>query len=152
MKIESIESLIEWTKTVHFHLAKALAAGLKAQPDERARELLAYLKPHEIRLGKMLAGFEEQADAKALHTLVYDYALHSPIDIERICDKPYGAMAYDAIAEDVCSTHNQIIDLYRYLLSRSVIPEEQQLLEQLLAVEEHETLQVFQQVNRGRDI
>ncbi|MFO7705530.1 MAG: ATPase [Halopseudomonas sp.] len=152
MKIESIEALIEWTKTVHFHLAKTLAEALKTQPEERARELLAYLQPHEVRLGKMVAGFEQQADTKALRTLVYDYALHTPIDIERICDKPYGAMAYDAIAEDVCSTHNQIIDLYRYLLSRSVIPEEQQLLEALLAVEEHETMQVFHQVNRGRDI
>ncbi|MDO8861325.1 hypothetical protein Q6D67_06390 [Haliea sp. E1-2-M8] len=152
MRIESIETLIDWTREVHFHLAKALAAGQQIQQEERARELLEYLQQQETELGKMVAGFEEQADPKALHTMVYDYEVHSPLEIDRLSDKPYGTMTYDAIAADVFASHQQIQELYRYLLGRSAIPEEQELLEALLGVEEHETMQLSQQINRGRDI
>ncbi|MFO7550201.1 MAG: hypothetical protein R6W80_02255 [Haliea sp.] len=152
MKIESIEALIDWTRQVHFHLAEALAAGGKIQQDERARELLDYLQQHESELGEMVAGFEEQADPKALHTMVYDYEVHTPLEIDHLCNKAYGGMSYDAIAEDVFATHNQIQELYRYLIGRSAIPEELELLEELLSVEQHETMQLSQQVNRGRDI
>ena len=152
MKIESIESLIDWTKDVHFQLAKALAAGLKEHTEERARELLEYLQQQETHVAKIVAGYENRADLKALHTMVYDYGAHTPVDAARIGDKPYGSMAYDAIANDVLNAHNQIIELYRYLIGRSAIPEEQVLLEALLGVEEHETMQLSQQINRGRDM
>lgn len=152
MKIESIEALIDWTRQFHFHLAEALAAGRESQQDERARELLDYFQHHESELGKMVAGFEEQADPKALHTMVYDYEVHTPLEIDRLCDKDYGAMSYDAVAEEVFASHKQIQELYRYLIGRSAIPEELELLQELLSLEQHETMQMSQQVNRGRDI
>lgn len=152
MKIESIESLIEWTKQAHFQLAKALAEGSKTQQDERARELLKYLQDHETRLGTVVAGFEDQADLKAMHTMVYDYSAHTLEEIAKLGGEPYGTMTYDAIAANILDSHNQIIELYRYLIGRSAIPEELELLESLLSVEEHETRQMSQQINRGRDM
>ncbi|MFN2329540.1 MAG: hypothetical protein ABR612_11540 [Chromatocurvus sp.] len=152
MRIESIESLIDWTKEVHFELAKALASGLKDQTEERARELLQYLQQQETHVAKIVSSYEDRADLKALHTMVYDYEAHTPVETARIGGKPYGSMAYDAIAKDVLNAHNEIIELYRYLIGRSAISEEQVLLEALLEVEEHETMQLSQQINRGRDM
>lgn len=152
MRIESIESLIDWTQRVHAHLAKALAQALNTQQKERERELLDYLQHHETRLETMVAAFEEQADIKALHTMVYDYDAHTPVEIARIGDKAYDSMDYDTLANDVLDTHNQVINLYRYLITQSVIPEESELLQALLDMEEHETRQMSQQINRGRDI
>ncbi|MGQ9426686.1 hypothetical protein ACXYTJ_12500 [Gilvimarinus sp. F26214L] len=152
MKIESIGSLVDWTKDVHRNLSRCFGMALKEHPEERSRALLDYLKHHEARLARMVAGFEEQADPKALHTMVYDYELHAPVDIHEVCRRPYASMSYDAIADEVFAMQNEVIDLYRYLVGRSTIPEEQEVLEELLSMEHHETMQMSQQVNRGRDI
>src|SRR5690554_1621885 len=108
MRIESIESLIDWTREVHIHLAKAFAEALQAEPEERAKELLVYLQQQQTELAEMVAGYEQQADKKALQTRVYDHGVHTPVETARLSEKPYGSMSYDAIAEEVCTIHNQI--------------------------------------------
>ncbi len=152
MSIESVESLIDWTRNLHFRLAKALAAAQRSQQDERASELLGYLQQHENRLGELVTGFEKRADPKALNTMVQDYETHSPIDIDQLCNKPFGAMSYDEIATEVLATHNHMLELYDFLISRAPIPEEVELLEKLLTMQRHETQLISHQVNRGRDL
>ena len=152
MRVESIGAMIEWTRDLHGQLAEALSAGHRIQQDERAKWLLEYLRAQESRLGEMVEGFQEQADEKALHTRVYDWEAHTPLEIASLSDKPYGTMTYDAIAEDVLESQTQIIQLYEYLLSRASISEEQELIKALLNMEEHETMQMSQSINRGRDM
>lgn len=152
MKIESVEALIDWTKSVHGNLALCLGDAVPSEPEERARQLLEYLAGHEQRLEKIIAGFEAQGDPRALHTLVYDYDIHPPLLAEKLCCKPWHSMTFDQISEEVFAVHNQVIELYRYLIGRSSIPEELELLEALLEAEQHETRQIAQQLNRGRDM
>jgi hypothetical protein len=152
MKIESVEALIEWTKSVHGNLALCLRDAAPTEPEERARQLLDYLAGHEQRLENIIAGFEAQGDPRALHTLVYDYDMHPPIVAGELCDKPWHSMTFDQISEQVFAVHNQVIELYRYLIGRSAIPEELELLEALLDAEQNETRQMAQQLNRGRDM
>lgn len=152
MNVQSFESMIEWTRDLHYNLAEVLAAAQHVQLDERAKWLLNYLKEQEVRLGDMVDSFQEQADEKALNSQIYDWESHTPAELARFTDKPFATMSYDDIAENVLHAHNEIMLLYRYLLSRYSIPEERTLMEGLLNMEERETMQISQNINRGRDM
>lgn len=152
MKVQTISDLIDWTRAMHHRLAERLADGSAEHEREMTRLLLSYLADHEASLGKMIDGFEQRADSKALNTWVYDYLGHEPIDLHRSCDAPFSEMNFDEICGSVFDVHNQAIDLYRDLLRRADIPEAQELVRSLLALEEHETMRLAQQTNRMRDM
>lgn len=154
MSIKSVEALIDRTQNVHGNLALCLEAAASTGADERARQLqlLEYLAGHERRLADITAGFAAQGDYRALHTLVSDYDKDHPIDASQLCDKPWNSMTFDQISAEVFAIHNQVIELYRYLIGRSAIPEQLELLQALLDAVEDETRQMAQQSNRGRDM
>ncbi len=137
---------------MHHQLGERLANSSAQHENEMAKMLLSYLADHEATLEKVIQGFEEQADSKALNTWVYDYIEHEPIDLLRSCPKPFTEMHFDEICGAVFDAHNQAIDLYRELLGRADIPEAQELLKALLDIEEHETMRLAHQTNRMRDM
>jgi rubrerythrin len=152
MKVKTISDLIDWTRLMHRQLAERFADGSAQHEQEMARMLLSYLADHEAALEKIIEGFEQQADSKALDTWVYDYLRHEPIDLHRGDGVPIAEMDFNEICVSVFNVHNQAIDLYRELLRRADIPEAQELLQSLLALEEHETMRLAQQTNRMRDM
>lgn len=152
METKTLEDLIEWTRQVHERLAKCLAYCATCHEDERARTLLEYLASHERTLEKIVQGYEEQADRRALRTWVYDYLPHKPIDPHRACDMHYAELSYDEIRREVFDFHAQIITLYRELHRNAPIPEARALFESLLAMEEHETMRLSLQVGRMDDL
>ena len=152
MKVQTISDLIDWTRVMHHRLAECLAHCSEQSEQEMAKMLLSYLADHEATLEKIVEGFEKRADPKALNTWVYDYLGHEPIDPNRTCDVPFEQMSFDEICGSVFDVHNQAIDLYRNLLGRADIPEAQEVLQALLAIEEHETMLLAQQTNRMRDM
>ena len=152
MKVQTISDLIDWTRMMHRQLAERLAEGSTQHGEEMTKMLLSYLADHETSLEKIIDGFEQRADSKALNTWVYDYLGHEPIDLHRSSDAPFAEMNFDEICGSVFDVHNQAIDLYRDLLGRADIPEAQELLQSLLSIEEHETMRLAQQTNRMRDM
>ncbi|SHF20814.1 hypothetical protein SAMN05444279_12144 [Ruegeria intermedia] len=152
MKVETFSDLIVWTREMHHWLAECLAHCSTQSEQELARMLLTYLADHEAALEKIVDGFMKQADPKALNTWVFDYLGHEPIDPHRTCDTPFAQMSVEEICEAVFDFHNQVINLYRYLLGRAEIPEARELLQALLEMEEHETMRLAQQSNRIRDM
>ena len=153
MKVQTFEDLIKWTHALHEQLAQCLAHCATTNEEQRAQWLLGYLAEHEARIGGMVDEFRKRADPKALNTWIYDYLNHEPIEPHRHCDAPYASMNFDQIFQSVFDLHNQtIIGLYRDLLSKADIPEAYELMQELLDMEEHETMQLAQQVNRSRDM
>lgn len=152
MKVQRISDLIDWTRQMHHQLAERLADGSLHHKDEMASLLLSYLADHEASLEKIIEGFEQKADPKALNTWVYDYVEHTPIDLLRLSDKPFAEMDVNEISALLFDAHNQAIDLYRELLRNADIPEAQELLRALLDIEEHETMRLAQQTNRMMDM
>ncbi|MEM1048678.1 MAG: ATPase [Pseudomonadota bacterium] len=152
MKVQRISDLIDWTRTMHRELGERLADGSTHHEQEMTKLLLSYLADHEATLEKMIDGFEQRADSKALNTWVYDYLGRQPIDLRRSGDAPFAEMDFNDICASVFIAHNQAIDLYRDLLGRADIPEAQELLQALLTIEEHETMRLAQQTNRMRDM
>lgn len=152
MKVQTLEDLIEWTRALHDQLAQCLAHCSTKNEEQHAQWLLSYLAEHEAKIRDMVEGFKKTADPKALHTWIYDYLNHQPIDPHRSCDAPYASMTFDQICEAVFDLHNQTISLYRDLVSNAHIPEVNELMQELLDLEEHETMRLAQQANRSRDL
>lgn len=152
MEIKTFFDLIEWTRQLHGKLAKCLAHCASHHSDERASMLLEYLASHETDMEKMVAAFERQADPKAAHTYVYDYIPHNPITTHLVCDDHYTKLDADAISAEVFDFHEQIISLYRSLVSKAEIPEAKELMQALLDMEEHETKRLVRQTERMDDL
>lgn len=152
MDIKTIGDLIDWTRQLHEHLARCLAHCTDRHQEERARMLLDYLADHEAELERVVAEYEQRADPKALKTYVYDYLEHRPIRTHRTCDDHYASLDFDGICREIFDFHDQVIDLYRSLVGKAVIPEAKQLLESLLEFEEHEAMRLSRQTGRMQDV
>ncbi|WP_174788516.1 hypothetical protein [Vreelandella aquamarina] len=83
MDVRTFGELIDWTRQLHEHLAACLAHCADIHEEERARMLLNYLAAQEAEMQRVVARFEQTADAKALKTYVYDYLEHKPIRTHR---------------------------------------------------------------------
>ncbi|PLW83205.1 ATPase [Kineobactrum sediminis] len=152
MKIETFQHLIDWSRQLHQHLAHSLSTTSDKQPDQRAKWLQTYLADHETELEKMVARFEEQADPKLLDTWIFNYIASSPFDTGITYCPLYSNQSFEDICKSVFSMHNQLIELYRFLVAKADIPEAEELLKELLDMEVHETMLLAQQSNRMHDL
>ncbi|SFM69487.1 ATPase [Marinobacter zhejiangensis] len=152
MEIKTFRELIDWTRDLHQHLSECLSHCAETHKQERAQMLLEYLAAHEAELAKVVAEFEHQGDGKAMDTRVYDYLNHQPLETHRSCSRPYAEMSFDEISREVFSFHDQIMDLYKTLVSKADIPEAQDLLQALLDMEQHEAMRLARQVGRMDDV
>jgi hypothetical protein len=152
MEIKTFEDLIDWTRQLHAHLSRCLQESAKLNNDERASALLDYLAHHEALLEKAVNEFEKQADSKAMHTRMYDYLGHKPIRASADSYTHYSSMSFTDIAKEVFHFHDQVMDLYDSLIGKAEIPEAKALLEDLLAMEEHEAMRLASQIGRMQDL
>lgn len=152
MKVETLGDVLDWNRALHQRLAECLARSSEQADESLARFLLTYLAEHETVLEKVVSGFEARADPKALRTWVYDFLDNEPVDPRESSDAPFAEMSFDEICRAVFGLHNKVIRLYRHLASRADTPEVKELVDALLAMEEHETMQLAQQSNRIRDM
>ena len=61
-------------------------------------------------------------------------------------------MSFEDIAREVFQFHDQVMDLYDSLIGKAEIPEAKSLLEDLLALEEHEAMRLASQIGRMQDL
>ncbi|PAU77023.1 ATPase [Halovibrio salipaludis] len=152
MELKTFKDLIDWTRTLHHHMATCLAHCASEHQEERARILLDYLATHEAELEKLVTAFERESDVKALKTWIYDFLSHKPIETHRTCDLPYTHMGFDDICREIFDFHDQIIDLYQNLQDRAEIPEAREMVENLLNLERHEAMRIAREVGRMQDV
>ncbi|MDO6441363.1 MULTISPECIES: ATPase [unclassified Marinobacter] len=152
MEIKTFGDLIDWTRQLHSHLARCLQASAEKNSNERASALLDYISRHETLLAKAVGEFESQADPKALNTRVYDYLNHKPIKVGESCDTRFNTLDFDDISREIFAFHDQVMDLYDSLIGKAEIEEAKTLLEDLLALEQHEAMRLSSQIGRMNDI
>ncbi|MEX2321267.1 MAG: ATPase, partial [Saccharospirillum sp.] len=150
MEIKTFEDLIEWSRELHHQMNRCMQSGMKAQTDERAKELLRYLADHEKALEEMVISFEQKADSKALKTHVYDYLSNGPVTTHRTCDASYDTLDYEGISREVFDYHTQLIDLYKSLIGKAETANARELMQSLLDMEEHESMRLAKQIDAGR--
>ena len=139
MQAETYEQLIEWTGTLHRNLAERLEAGMSSDPGEKAKWLLEYLADHERKL----------SDSGALDTWLYEH-LSEKLPADKRDSVSFAGLTFEQISEEIFAIHNQLIELYRSAAGRAPTPEVREMMEELLELEEHETLHLAQQVDSVR--
>mgnify|MGYP006278237589 FL=1 len=152
MEIKTFADLIDWTRTLHGHLARCLSESATEHEEARAQSLLDYLATHEAELERTVEGFESESDQRALKTYIYDLLSHKPIQTHRTCDRPYTKLDFDGICREIFDFHDQVINLYQYLMDRAEIPETRELAENLLNLERHEAMRIAREVGRMQDV
>lgn len=150
MKVERIGDVVAWAQALHSRLAQCLGHCATEHAEQRAQWLLSYLADHESELSLVISGLSPAAGV--LDTWIYDYLDHAPVEPHQSCDQPFVSMAFDDICQAVFDLHNQAIKLFQNLVTRTDIPSTREFIAQLLAIEEHETMRLAQQVNRIRDL
>ncbi|HDY99462.1 MAG TPA: hypothetical protein ENH72_13375 [Pseudomonas sabulinigri] len=153
MKAETYRELIEWTQHLHGQLASRMEAGAAAtETTERMRWLLEYLADHERCMQQMVVRFEEQADINVLDSWVYDHFTNNPRTRALDAGQSFAGMSYEGICATVFDLHNDALDLYRYLEGRAETAAGRELMQDLLAMEQHETLRLAEQAQRVQEM
>jgi uncharacterized protein (DUF305 family) len=152
MQIETLRDVLQWTREFHNHLSTCMTHCADHHENERAKLLLNYLVKHEEKLGHLLEAFEKSESQSVLSTWTIEYLNKQPIIKHRDCSEPFAQLSSTKIMEVIIDYHQQIIELYRHLLSRSEIPKARVLLGNLLFLEEHEAMQMSQAANRLEDL
>lgn len=148
MQIETLKDVLHWTKEFHQQLAHNLAENGKSNDSDRAKMLLDYLDQHETKLAQTIAKFEETGDQNALNTWCYEFLDKHPITQHQQPDILLENLSSSEITTAIAKQHQQIIELYRYLHNRAETASAKELLENLLALEKHEVMQMVQNANR----
>ena len=100
----------------------------------------------------MIDGFAKDASANALNTWCYEYLDKRPMVSHANCDKPFSEMNTKEIISEIVAQHGQVIELYRYLFNQAATASSKELLAQLIALEEHESMRMVQSANRLEDV
>lgn len=152
MTIEKIGDVVSWARRHHDALSSQLASSSADSGDnERLRLLLAYLSAHEKKLSDLLELMEADGDLKALQTHCYDYLDESPYKPHPEADVPWTALTPEEIMQRIEHDHNQLIALYRHLRGQVDRIAAQVLLDELIALEEHDAMLIAQGANRLND-
>jgi uncharacterized protein (DUF305 family) len=113
---------------------------------------LNYLSDHEGSLERIVQGFENAADKKALNTWCYDYMEKHPIIEHGHCDSPFKSLDMSHIMEKIVNHHEEVLELYTHLYSRVDIDSAKELLDAIHDVEENEIKRMVQSANRFADL
>ncbi|WP_394240782.1 hypothetical protein [Halopseudomonas laoshanensis] len=149
MQSETYEELIEWTGALHRKLAERLEQGMDGEPGEKAKWLLEYLADHERKLNDVVSKISKHGNAGALHTWLYEH-LSEKLPTDKRQTLSFVGMSFEEISEAIMDIHNQLIELYRSAAGRAPTPEVRELMEEMLELEEHETLRLASQVDSVR--
>ena len=155
MSIKTFGELIEGVRLRHKNLAFCLAHGAHHHKEQRAQMLLKYLAAQEAEIVRVMADFERSASSQALNTYVpflYAALEQQPSQTHNACNVPYASLCIDEVAEEIFDFHHQVIEFYHQLSNEAQIPEAKELLESLLAFEQHEEMSMARQFGSINDI
>ncbi|SFH42997.1 hypothetical protein [Modicisalibacter xianhensis] len=152
MAVETIQDVLELTRQLHANLANMLGRASREAQQERLRMLLDYLSLHERELSRVVALSEDDAQAASIHTWCTDYFDKHPFDPEALERIDYANMSTVGVMRSLLAIHDRIIDLYRYLATHAEVPSVEELLNSLLALEQHEAMRMVRDAEELEDL
>lgn len=152
MQVETLQDVLKWTQKFHHYLSDCMKHCTDKNESERSKLLLDYLSKHETHLEQLIASLCESASANALNTWCLEYVDKHPIVTHEKCQEPFSNMTTLDICDAVFEQHNQIIELYRYLYAQAGAPSALELISELIALEEHEAMQMSKGINQLEDL
>jgi hypothetical protein len=152
MEIETLRDVIHWAKKVHLQLSERLYESQEDAVDERAKLVLSYLSTYEKKLVKVIVGFEEKGNERALNTWCIEYVTKFKRENGEFSNKSFGDLNAQEIISTVVEQHQYLLSLFKFLAMQSVTASTQELMEELISFEEHETMKMVQATNRFEDM
>lgn len=152
MTVETIKDILELTRRLHANLALTLQHAARDAPQEKLHMLLDYLSQHEQELSRVIALSEEDAEKAVLQTWCAEYFDKSPFKLETLDNLDFANMSTDDVLRSLLAVHDRIIDLYRYLSMRAEVSSTEELLNGLLALEQHEIMRMIRDAEKLEDL
>ena len=152
MYMETLRDALDWTSKFHSDLHDCMIRCSEQSTSERSSLLLDYLAKHEEKLAQLIMAFKQEGDTHALNTWCREHFEKKPVIKQSFSDKPLKELTHDELLKFVAFKHSQIIDLYKSLLAKAPIPKMTELLEQLVALEEHEIMSMMQGANQVGEV
>jgi hypothetical protein len=152
MYTETLRDALDWTSKFHSDLHDCMVHCSEQSTSERSSLLLDYLAKHEEKLAKLIMTFKQEGDTHALNTWCREHFEKKPVIKHSFSDKPLAELTPDELLKFVAFKHAQIIDLYKSLLAKAPIPKMTELLQQLVALEEHEIMSMMQGANQVGEV
>jgi hypothetical protein len=149
---ETLRDTLFWASEFHQELGERFQRSGQATADDRSAMLLDYLANHEARIANIVAAFEREGDLKSLNTWCVEYFQDTPMTDDKYSNISLDELGEEQILEFVVFKHSQILELFKNLLARAVIPSMKQLLTELVEVEEHEIKTMVQGANRMNEM
>ena len=145
MTVETIKDILELTRRLHANLADKLKRAARDTQHEKLRMLLDYLSQHEQKLSRVIA-------LSALQTWCAEYFDKHPFKLETLGNLDFANMGTDDVLRSLLAVHDRIIDLYRYLSTRAEVSSTEELLNGLLALEQHEIMRMIRDAEKLEDL
>lgn len=75
-----------------------------------------------------------------------------PFKLETLGNLDFANMGTDDVLRSLLAVHDRIIDLYRYLSTRAEVSSTEELLNGLLALEQHEIMRMIRDAEKLEDL
>lgn len=150
MSVSTTRNLLDNIRQFHQQVADYCAKTLKLSNNERIRMLLDYIGRHEQHLAEATAAYEKDGQNKVLNTWFRNVpgALPDPGAIAALGDNANE----DDVINWVIKLDDAIIDFYKTLAAEAEIPEVRIVLNNLLAMENREKLNMVRSALRINDL
>lgn len=144
MAFDQTKDVLEHAREFHRKLGAFYEELKESAGKERTRALLDYMSRHEKHLGDCLSQYEEQVSDNVLDsyfkygsestkmTAISDFEIKPEMDID---DVMAAAMHFDAC----------LIEFYREMAQRALSEKVREVFENLLAMEQHEQIELSKQ-------
>ena len=152
MTVETIKDILELTRRLHANLADKLKCAAKDAQQEKLRMLLDYLSQHEQELSRAIALSEKDTEKAVLQTWCAEYFDKHPFKLETLGNLDFANMSTGDVLRSLLAVHDRIIDLYRYLSTRAEVSSTEELLNGLLALEQHEIMRMIRDAEKLEDL
>ncbi|RUR27309.1 hypothetical protein ELY33_15525 [Vreelandella andesensis] len=152
MTVETIQDVLELTRKLHTDLADVFEHASQASHQERLRMLFDYLSKHERELSQVVALTITSGRPGVLDTWCAEYFDKHSFTFEQLNTTNYLQMNSEEVMHSLLLIHNQLIDLYRYLSSRAETSAVEELLNGVLALEQHEIMRMMRDAEELEDL
>lgn len=152
MRIETVADVVQWGADFHHGLAEFLPRCLADADSTRLQLMGDYVARRQGHLAETVAALTRTESEQSLGTWVMEFLSQQPLPKMDDGNTRWLQFDEDDLLAEVVDMHEQLIDLYRYLLSRCMATPAAETFEQLIAMEQHELGLVAQGANRLRDI
>ncbi|MBY4678565.1 ATPase [Marinobacterium arenosum] len=152
MQVEQIKDILDWLSKYHHQMSLCYDRSANRSESSRIKMLLSYLAEHEQSLADAVAKYEKIADSQVLNTWCYEYMDHKPDLAEALCSTDLDQLSLEQIVSRCVAAHDELIVLYRYLLGRSDTDRLKELFENLIQLEQNESMRMVRDTSSYADL